>query len=211
VKSARITIAALAALIVFAAAPTALATQTSPPSTPRTPCAHGNPTDLCNPPYHPPPNGCGTTCPQPVPGPQGPVGPQGPPGPASTIPGPAGVPGPIGPQGPAGAPGGPSNGQPVPPTQCKSRRTFLLTLPPRYRGLRAVVAWVGSRRQILRVQNGRRVRISFVGIEGTQGRGVAVAIWRRGIVPVRRIYAICSERGVGQFNVPPAPSTITPA
>jgi hypothetical protein len=80
-----------------------------------------------------------------------------------------------------------------------------MTLPPRYRGLKAVVAYVGSERRILRVLPGRKVHISFVGVQGRQGRGVAVAIWRRNIAPVRRIYSLCTKRGVGQFNVPPAP------
>lgn len=149
----------------------------------------------------PPRPSCGTTCPT---GPAGPPGPQGPPGVGT--PGPAGPPGAAGPPGPAGPQGPPGPPGVAPDDTCSSRRQFDITLPPRYRGLRAVVAFVGSDRRILRVLPGRKVHVSFVGITGRVGRGVAVAIWRSGRKPVRRIYTLCTQRGVGQFNVPPAPT-----
>ena len=137
-------------------------------------------------------------------GPQGPIGPIGPAGPA----GPAGLngaPGAIGPQGPVGPPG--ARGPAGPGLRsCTSNRAFRIHLPPRYAGIRAVRAVVASRVRVLRVrQSDRTVRISFVGIRSRAGRVVAVAIWRRGIPPVRRVYTLCGGRGVGQFNVPPRP------
>lgn len=139
---------------------------------------------------------CGTTCPTPPGGPPGQTGPQGPQGPPGV-----GTPGTQGPAGPAG-PAGP----PAEERTCTSRREFDLTLPPRYRGLRIVAAYVASEPQTLRVKPGRKIHISFVGVSGRRGRGVAVAIWRQGIRPVLRIYSLCTNVGVGQFNVPPAPT-----
>jgi hypothetical protein len=81
-----------------------------------------------------------------------------------------------------------------------------MTLPPRYSRFKAVAGYVASQKRILRILPGRKVRISFVGITTQEGRGVAVAIWRSGVKPVRRIYTLCGNAGVGQFNVPPAPS-----
>jgi hypothetical protein len=88
-----------------------------------------------------------------------------------------------------------------------SRRNFKITLPPGFRRFKAVLGFIGSDRRVLRIQPGRKVQIDFRGISGRVGRGVAVAIWRGGVKPVRRIYSLCTQRGVGQFNVPPAPDS----
>lgn len=69
--------------------------------------------------------------------------------------------------------------------------------------------FAGSIRALLPVGPDRSVRVSFRGVRGTQGRGVAIAIWGaqriNGRRPrVLRIYTLCSQRGVGQVNVPPA-------
>ena len=151
---------------------------------------------------HPLPCGCGT--PVPVPGPQGPPGQDGQDG-AQGPAGPPGAQGPPGPAGPPGPPGPPGQGSPAAPTRCTSRRQIKVTLPPRYDQFKAVVSFVASDRRILRIVNGQ-VLVDFRGITSNQGRGVAVAIWRRGVKPVRRIYTLCTKNGVGQFNVPPAPA-----
>lgn len=124
-------------------------------------------------------------------------------GPAGT-PGANGAPGPAGPAGPAGPTG--ARGPAGPNIKvCVSRRAFRLHLPPRFGHVTQVIAFIGSKRRVLTVrQSDRTVRISFAGVRSSAGRGVAVAIWRRGgVPPVRRIYTLCTERGVGQFNVPP--------
>ena len=152
--------------------------------------------------------------PVPVPGPPGPPGSPGSPGtpgaPGTT--GTPGTPGPAGPPGPAGAPGPPGpQGPPGVVRTCTSRRAFTIHLPPRFRGAQRVVAYVASERRVLRIGVGRTVRISFVGINSNQGRGVAVAIWgprlNRNLPRPRllRIYTLCTKNGVGQINVPPAP------
>jgi hypothetical protein len=81
-------------------------------------------------------------------------------------------------------------------------------LPRSFAGQRNVAVFAGSLRRTLPVRAGRAVRVSFRGVRSTAGRGVAIAIWGRRINGVRphltRVYTLCSERGVGQFNVPPA-------
>jgi hypothetical protein len=83
-----------------------------------------------------------------------------------------------------------------------SRRAFNVTLPRRYRDLRSLVVYVGSERRRLPVRNGQ-VRISFVGVRSTAGRGVAVSAWIGGRRVATRLYTLCTQRGVGQVNVPP--------
>jgi len=112
-------------------------------------------------------------------------------------PGPQGEPGPRGPRGPSGR-----------PARCVSRRIITVHLPPSFAGQRAVVVFAGSTRRLIPVRPGRAVRVSFRGVSSTAGRGVAIAIWGRRINGRRphltRVYTLCSKRGVGQFNVPPA-------
>ena len=138
-----------------------------------------------------------------VPGPIGPAGPTGNTG-ATGAPGPAGVPGPAGPAGPAA---------PKPPLRT-SKRTITITLPRAFAGAQRVVAQVASKRKVLDVLPGRRVRISFAGIKvpSDGGKVVAVTIWGRknanGERPkLIRFYAIGTADGVSQVNVPPRPSS----
>lgn len=81
-------------------------------------------------------------------------------------------------------------------------------LPRTFNGQRTVAVFAGSQRVVRRVGPGRSVRVSFRGVSGTSGRGVAIAIWGQRIDGRRphltRVYTLCSKRGVGQFNVPPA-------
>lgn len=84
-----------------------------------------------------------------------------------------------------------------------------ITLPRNFAGQRAVIVFVASQRRLLRVLPGRKVRVSFRGVRTVRGRPVAVAIWGRRSVTtgrrpnVTRLYALCTDRGVGQINVPP--------
>ena len=65
-----------------------------------------------------------------------------------------------------------------------------------------MTAFVASHRRFLHVSPTRRVTIDFRGIRAAQGRGVAVAIRRRGLPSVLRVYTLCTRDGVGQVNVP---------
>lgn len=148
-------------------------------------------------------------------GPAGPAGPQGPPGPA----GPAGI-NPLVSVEPAGAncanggvkfvsPQGTffacngRDGTNATPRTCVSRRRFTIRLPRAYQGVQIVRAFVASRQRFLHVSPTRRVTINFRGIRAREGRGVAVAIRRRGFPSVLRVYTLCTNDGVGQINVPP--------
>lgn len=119
------------------------------------------------------------------------------------------VPGPAGPAGPAG-PGGPAGPQGVPgvtttvtvsrtekPAACRSRRTLSLKLPPGYSG--RVTALVSGRRQTVRVDSRRRVRISFRGVKCGLG---SIVIRRHGLKPVVRIYTLGPDGNITSFNVP---------
>ena len=149
------------------------------------------------------------------PGTPGPPGDDGAPG-ADGAPGVDGAPGADGADGTNGVDGqdgqdgarGPRGPAGKPASSCTSRRVIVIHLPRSFDGQRAVVAFAGSKRRVLRVGSNRSVRVNFAGVKSSAGRGVAVAIWGRRLNGRRphltRIYSLCTERGVGQFNVPPA-------
>lgn len=132
-----------------------------------------------------------STCIAPAPGATGPAGPAGPQGPA----------GPAGPAGKDGANG--TSAQSVSRQsvaakgKCTSKRTLSIRLPRGYHG--RITALVSGKRQTVRVDSRRRIRLTFRGVKCGIG---SVVIRKRGLKPVVRIYTLGPDGNLTSFNVP---------
>ena len=177
--------------------PSPTATPTASPTVTPSPTATATPTPKpCKHPWkcpQPTPTATPTATPTPI------ATPTAPPVPLQQ---PVGPSGPAGPQGPPGSAG--EDGDDGRPRTCVSKRIVTITLPNSYSGVKRVGALVSGKLRVLRVNNRRQVRISFV---GRQRAGInAVVIRRKPRPEIKRFYALCGQGAVGGVNVPPRPT-----